>query len=966
MLARNKTVWACCSCCEIIFGDANVEHTTVSKLPDTFRVTSEEKRVRFGMISAEIRQAHFQVIVKGDIWYHLNPDLVLASTGQSEDGTDEDARVVLCKRCSGNPRKNKYSIASGHDYGRRGNLSDLNDVATNCISPIRLFGIEIALSGRFAHGHSICFPADGPIKCSSELPQVDEDCHPHVTFVGPHDQWRVISKSFRHLYDIPVDDVYAWLEVLSATHSYWREEDAVIGESGDLEHVIPIERSSSPVTEWTSNGDILAGAFPTLFMTGGAMLPQGSLPQDFVDHLMVYYDGRFEQSVTLIATMFNQLQRHSAIQKTARIGSLHGEALLKLTDLANNPLFRQQLEVAHAHPDSKLAKILNTKLLRILSIAGDTVPFSPFELANALQKSARARLQISNRYPALAVRAFEEAFDVVTTGLIRCRASKDVRKSHDYGERERGVLSAVVGFAAVVEPQKCGRLHTHMTVYSSTWTPQLLVRSVCHPELQDLAKQWIDSVSRTYLSDNIWDRFNQLKSPDGKVESHLQRSSEMVLPDAASDYNKFDTIAQLCLLGTNLHHHSSTCIKGRRGKFMCRLNRPAGVFNYETAPVELTLLKNGALWKGERGIVEASSVSENTKSIIDVGYCTEEDGHLLRQSTERPVVWEQRRPSRDSMVVETNLPLSLLSRSHTNASIISCEDAGDSVQEYQRNYMTKDSGGLQNTASIFMAAVDEVRKYPSSADDRESPLRQAKYLACRTVNAFAGAHEWPLSVMIYALRGHHSFISSDVYWYIFPWSFVRHLENIDERVDGSCFQYGNRVECDEDIDEDSVMDPQIEQQLDDIICSVENEVRQVRRAMEDVDRENMFSSNDDTCHDSGTISGARSFTLKGKTVFVSQVQSYVHRGKHFSDFSPAEFESIVDVRLVKSGNEKLSKKSRGRKRRDGFAFAPTHPLYPHYEGCIRVKFKTPMLGGAPPPNYKVALRKPHLMDQLAK
>lgn len=196
---------------------------------------------------------------------------------------------------------------------------------------------------------------------------------------------------------------------------------------------------------------------------------------------------------------------------------------------------------------------------------------------------------------------------------------------------------------------------------------------------------------------------------------------------------------------------------------MCRLNRPAGVFENETVPVELRILQNGALWKGERGVVESRTVEPDTKEIIDGGYDVNEGGFLLRKNTMHPVVWAQYRPSQDSMVVETNLALSSLSQSPTNASVILCEDTGDCVQAYQRNYMTKESGGLQNTASVFVSAVDELRKYPSSADDKHSPLRQAKHLASRTVNAFSGAREWPLSVVIYALQCRHSFISSDVY-----------------------------------------------------------------------------------------------------------------------------------------------------------------------------------------------------------
>ncbi|KAE8997941.1 hypothetical protein PR002_g18893 [Phytophthora rubi] len=56
-------------------------------------------------------------------------------------------------------------------------------------------------------------------------------------------------------------------------------KDAELQDNASRPDVIPIERSVTSITEWTANGEMLAGAFPTLFMTGGAMLPKGSLPK---------------------------------------------------------------------------------------------------------------------------------------------------------------------------------------------------------------------------------------------------------------------------------------------------------------------------------------------------------------------------------------------------------------------------------------------------------------------------------------------------------------------------------------------------------------------------------------------------------------------------------------------------------------------------------------------------------------
>ncbi|KAJ8506890.1 hypothetical protein ON010_g19060 [Phytophthora cinnamomi] len=67
--------------------------------------------------------------------------------------------------------------------------------------------------------------------------------------------------------------------------------------------------------------------------------------------------------------------------------------------------------------------------------------------------------------------------------------------------------------------------------------------------------------------------------------------------------------------------------------------------------------------------------------------------------------------------------------------------------------------------------------------------------------------------------------------------------------------------------------------------------------------------------------------------------------------SALEFEMIVDLlpRCASSGKDPSR---RGRPKSRGFDLAPEHPLAPHFQAFIRAKFKTPMLGGAPPPALK--------------
>ena len=67
------------------------------------------------------------------------------------------------------------------------------------------------------------------------------------------------------------------------------------------------------------------------------------------------------------------------MQKAAKVGTTHAAALEELGTLANTPAFKKELEWARDNPESPKAKRMNSHLLRILSLVGGTVPFSPFE-----------------------------------------------------------------------------------------------------------------------------------------------------------------------------------------------------------------------------------------------------------------------------------------------------------------------------------------------------------------------------------------------------------------------------------------------------------------------------------------------------------------------------------------------------------------------------------------------------------
>jgi hypothetical protein len=103
--------------------------------------------------------------------------------------------------------------------------------------------------------------------------------------------------------------------------------------------------------------------------------------------------------------------------------------------------------------------------------------------------------------------------------------------------------------------------------------------------------------------------------------------------------------------------------------------------------------------------------------------------------------------------------------------------------------------------------------------------------------------------------------------------------------------------------------------------------------------------------------GANSYkTTDGKVVFLTQAESYHHRGPAFAHYSQLEFECIIHLQEKVQLQEKAeltnkSSKDRGCKPKPTFSLGINHPLYTSHVGVIRMKMCTPMYAGASPPKF---------------
>lgn len=195
-------IGACASCNEYVFeSEGNITTVHIKDLHKNFLLSEDQKR-KAQSIPCFVLDNFVSVFRNGGQWYHLNPDLV-------PDGET----VVLCKVCCDNPLQHPFSLANGHDYGRKKHFPCLNALELAAVIPVRPFNVDVLLKPNHSTGHSICFPSSGPVEMSKALPCLDSERRPQITFVGPAEKWRITSKKWKKLYDVDTNKLYEVLQL---------------------------------------------------------------------------------------------------------------------------------------------------------------------------------------------------------------------------------------------------------------------------------------------------------------------------------------------------------------------------------------------------------------------------------------------------------------------------------------------------------------------------------------------------------------------------------------------------------------------------------------------------------------------------------------------------------------------------------------------------------------------------------
>ncbi len=184
-----------------------------------------------------------------------------------------------------------------------------------------------------------------------------------------------------------------------------------------------------------------------------------------------------------------------------------------------------------------------------------------------------------------------------------------------------------------------------------------------------------------------------------------------------------------------------------------------------------------------------------------------------------------------------------------------------------------------------------------------------------------------MPLMASAFLGNKSIVSSELFRSIFPHANVSYVNSLMDSHPNLC--HGEYAKSSHSMDENNEY---AQSCLDAVMEAVWND-----------DDHNEFCG------------GANFYkTTDDKIVFLTQAESYHHRGPAFAHYSQLGFECIVQLQEKVQHQEKAelsnkSSKDRGRKPRPTFSLGINHPLYASHVRVIRMKMCMPMFARAPPP-----------------
>ena len=193
--SKKDTIWICAFCNEIIYHqsyDEMSKKVSIKNIKSEFKVYQSDIDAMRMSYDGDIINKNCQVLwVSNNKWNYLNTELVPDSNS-----------IVLCPKYFENNLEHRCIIARGNDHVIIVSLPELIKPSQNTISLMRLFGWTIHMNNKTSSGHYIDFASDSPSVCTKNLPTIDNNYSPQVTFIGVKEQWRMDRKNYKNVYHI--------------------------------------------------------------------------------------------------------------------------------------------------------------------------------------------------------------------------------------------------------------------------------------------------------------------------------------------------------------------------------------------------------------------------------------------------------------------------------------------------------------------------------------------------------------------------------------------------------------------------------------------------------------------------------------------------------------------------------------------------------------------------------------------
>ena len=117
--------------------------------------------------------------------------------------------------------------------------------------------------------------------------------------------------------------------------------------------------------------------------------------------------------------------------------------------------------------------------------------------------------------------------------------------------------------------------------------PFLLTRIICNSYFQLKIAKWIESTNHCTLRDETHNWLLKIEN-ENKI---IPRGTEINITLAKNNLEQYYMDCEMKLCSSNIHNHTFTCQKGKKGQYMCRLCMVRGINALLARPLMLKLIK---------------------------------------------------------------------------------------------------------------------------------------------------------------------------------------------------------------------------------------------------------------------------------------------------------------------------------------------------------------------------------------